>query len=440
MKASYYNIHFDHNDQKYIYNTLSTAIAEITPKLDSQLKNSKITEIDPEFLDALQESHFIVPKNSRESDEYLFFYDKMRYGDNARSIYLNLIPSYQCNLACPYCYEGQNKPHEIMSMDNLGIIEKFFENTIKNSNGMITQAVIRFYGGEPLLHKKHIFQFAKKTKEIANKYGIRIRYDMPSNFTIIDDEILQFIKDYNVTIQVSIDGTKDFHDKRRITKNGQGTYDQILQNLKRAKEFKASDNITIRINIDEKNIDSADECFGQLKKYAPYIYFGLLNEFSGYNDDFSKNCLSCDSYSSIMSQKLNPIAKKYGQEPVRPFGKHAPCVICTENKFFIDPELKVYKCEIIVNRDDCCVGIIDENGEFLPNENFYNQMSFTPRNFPECLECKLLPLCGGGCPAKKYINTNRTNGCFDQKNCDMTKDNLIEYLKFYVDNPADEEE
>ena len=67
-------------------------------------------------------------------------------------------------------------------------------------------------------------------------------------------------------------------------------------------------------------------------------------------------------------------------------------------------------------------------------------MAFTPRNFPECIKCKLLPLCGGGCPAKKYINTNRTNGRFDQKNCDMSEDNLIEYLKFYVDNPTEDED
>jgi len=34
------------------------------------------------------------------------------------------------------------------------------------------------------------------------------------------------------TVQVTIDGTKDIHDKRRTLEGGQGTYDVIMQNIK----------------------------------------------------------------------------------------------------------------------------------------------------------------------------------------------------------------
>lgn len=434
METSRYTIQFENNGKKYIYNTLSTAIAEINDDISNALASGNFSNVDEDFINALAESHFIVRDSNLEKYEYLFFYNSTRFNKSARSFYLNLIPSYSCNLACPYCYEGQSKQTTRISEENLYTIIKFYENHIHSSNGMINNAVIRFYGGEPLLNKDEIIKFAKETREISNKYNIHVRYDMATNFTCVDNEILQFIKEFNISIQVTIDGTKKSHDVRRITKDGKGTYDLIVQNLKKACDFGIKNNITIRINIDKNNLSEAEESINNIKCYSNYVYFGLLNEFEEYNDSFATHCVELKSYSSVLTQKLNPLLKKYGYSELVPFGKNSPCALVSENKFFIDDKLQVYKCEVIVNRDDTCVGVINKEGYFEPNLNYYQQMSVNPYNYKKCVDCKLLPLCSGGCPAKSYIHKKKHDGIFNDPFCEFTEQSLLDYLKYYLDN------
>lgn len=53
------------------------------------------------------------------------------------------------------------------------------------------------------------------------------------------------------SIQITIDGDRDCHDKR-ILANGQGTYDKILNNLALTKDY-LPENVSVRINVDKNN-------------------------------------------------------------------------------------------------------------------------------------------------------------------------------------------
>jgi len=92
----------------------------------------------------------------------------------------------------------------------------------------------------------------------------------------------------------------------------------------------------------------------------------------------------------------------------------------------------VYKCEILVNNKTTCVGKINDDGDFIPNALFYHQMNYSPQKFPECLKCKLLPMCATGCPAKSYISGKKSDGILERGHCEYTEEDLDRYLKFYV--------
>jgi uncharacterized protein len=116
----------------------------------------------------------------------------------------------------------------------------------------------------------------------------------------------------------------------------------------------------------------------------------------------------------------------------QPFGKMSPCSLSTENRYFIDCFLNVYKCELLINQPEAKVGTINSDGILIPNANYYHQMRHSPEMFPECMDCKLLPLCAGGCAAKPYIASERNDGKLDEKHCMFTESSLIAYLSNYI--------
>ncbi len=436
-KSSFYNHFFKVGDNAFVYNMLSTALLQLTDCVIEALKLGNIESIDHEtFLGLLQEG-VIVPHDMDEKQNYLYFYNRIRFGGSAKLLSITFLPTYGCNLACPYCLEGQNKSTKMISMEDVDKILMFAENTIQESrmHGVpIEQINAKMYGGEPMMHKKAMMYYFDKMNEIAEKYGCVIHNMMTSNFTLLDDDILEMIKKYHVIVQVTIDGTKEEHDKRRITHGGSGTYDVIINNLERMKNEGLEEDVVIRINIDKDNVDRAEEAMQNVCKYSPDVYFGLLEEFNGLNDNASENFISSKNGDEKITsiQKLNNLMRKYGYIVAEEFGKIAPCGMNIENKFYIDPYLNVYKCELLVNNPEVSVGVIDDNGNFMPNANFYKQMNHSPEKQQECMECQLLPMCASGCIAKEYIARGKKDGDLNLHYCMCNFKYLDAYLTGYV--------
>jgi len=434
-KFSFYNLVFGFGGKYYIYNTLSTALAELDKETFCLVQNNDIASLKPQYLEAMKEQHFIASKDAEEANEYLYYYNRTRFGKSSKTLSLNFIPTYNCNLACPYCLQGTNKENKRISLPDIDKIILFAEKTVTNSRENdvpVTRLYPHLFGGEPLLCKDATIYFTDALSQIAQKNHCEIFWSMTSNLTLLDDEFIAFIKKYKISTQVSIDGTKEQHDKRRFFKNGKGTYDIIINNLERLNSAGLKDYIVLRLNIDKNNLEDAEEIMQNVRNYSNDIYFGFLDTFVGYNDSFAQNCLSNEIYPEIVCGKFSAIYKKYNLPQAKSFGKMAPCSLCCENKFFIDCYLNVYKCEMLLNQPAASAGKINADGALVVNNGFYRQMSHTPANFPECLDCKLLPLCAGGCAGKAYVAAAKNDGKLDKKNCMFTESSLITYLTNYI--------
>lgn len=109
MKFSKYNILFEKNGKKYLYNILSTALVEINEKLFSAVGNNSIKQLSLDEVQQMQDLHFVVSKESIEENEYLYYFDSHRLSLAKKSFQLILLTTYNCNLKCPYCMQGQDK-------------------------------------------------------------------------------------------------------------------------------------------------------------------------------------------------------------------------------------------------------------------------------------------------------------------------------------------
>lgn len=119
-----------------------------------------------------------------------------------------------CNLACEYCYEEQNRPSKTMTYDD---IDRYFEYINEHS---APHSHIVLFGGEPLLYPNLIEYIVNK---VNNEYAYK-QYSMSMNtngLRLLEDEIYewykQLIKDKYIHLNISYDGP---HSHRRIDKRG----------------------------------------------------------------------------------------------------------------------------------------------------------------------------------------------------------------------------
>lgn len=82
------------------------------------------------------------------------------------------------------------------------------------------------------------------------------------------------------------------------------------------------------------------------------------------------------------------------------------------NSYIIGPEGEIYKCWEDVGNTDKVVGYITEK-EICNKPLFYRYLNDTSVfSNEECKDCKLFPMCSGGCGLLRYKNKYE-NGCFN---------------------------
>ena len=106
MKFSRYNIKFEVDCKVYVYNTLSTALVEINESIVDSIESNNISKLDSDYIHELSRLHFVVEDGANEEMEYMYYFNSMKYRMGAKSLGLIFIPTYSCNLSCPYCLQG----------------------------------------------------------------------------------------------------------------------------------------------------------------------------------------------------------------------------------------------------------------------------------------------------------------------------------------------
>lgn len=113
------------------------------------------------------------------------------------NILIELILTNKCNKRCNYCdLEFKNKSLNYSGLD-------LFISFLKNNKASYT---INFFWWEPLLEFKKIQYFVEKSREYV------FQYSLWTNGKLLTREILDFFKDNNIKIYLSIDNICSWND------------------------------------------------------------------------------------------------------------------------------------------------------------------------------------------------------------------------------------
>ena len=138
--------------------------------------------------------------------------------------------SNDCNLRCTYCYGQGGNYGASRCLMNSKTLKKSLEYCFKRFTPNEKISIV-FFGGEPLINSKIIFEAVEAINAFASKNGNTVRYSVTTNGTILNTELLNLFQKNDFIVTVSIDGGELIQNRNRPFATGKGSYDVISKNV-----------------------------------------------------------------------------------------------------------------------------------------------------------------------------------------------------------------
>ena len=444
MRPSAFNVRVPlASGEVFLMNTLTDAqavvsddVVELLDKLDAGTAGSAaVAGSDREALDTLVENGFLVRHLASERAELESYFAAFR--DDASQLRVTILTTLQCNFACDYCYQGEHagagRTADRMSIDTATQVAAWIARRVEEVQP--SRLVLTFFGGEPLLNVPAMFEIAGRSSKHAAARGVSQSVNIITNGLLLTPGIVETMLPLGLTgVKVTLDGDRDTHDRMRPMRGGQGTFDRIIENVRRVAPLVP---VTIGGNFD---MDTADrypvlldflkrqEFAGRINKVtfkpiirpaqaavpagviplqpvdsAPRPLGGSCMTAAGPSTGRSarSGCSPCDSC-DLVDDKMAFLREETQRRGFpAPDGVHmGPCEIFRRHSHTIGPDGSLYACPGFTGEYAMAVGHIDGRREA--------DHAATARRFEHlapwrhCGDCPFIPVCGGGCAVASH--------------------------------------
>ena len=327
--------------------------------------------------------------------------------DKVKALCLHV--SHDCNLRCKYCFADEGAYHaqrEVMSWETAKAAIDFLIR--KSGNRKVLE--VDFFGGEPLMNFDVVKKAVYYGKEEARKAGKRILFTTTTNGLLLDDETIAFLNEEMENVVLSIDGRKEVHDAVRKTVNGKGSFDAIIEKIKKFVAVRGDKHYYVRGTFTAKNLDFAEDV--------------LFLADSGFDSISLEPVVTEIPELQIKEEHLPAIEAEYERlcdaflereragKPFSFFHFHidlegGPCLekrvsACgAGNEYFsVVPSGDIYPCHQFAGEKEFLMGNVFA-GEIDPalRKKFAESCLFTRET---CKDCFAKFICSGGCSANNY--------------------------------------
>jgi uncharacterized protein len=190
--------------------------------------------------------------------------------------------------------------------------------------------------------------------------------------------------------------------------------------------------ITVRVNVDQDNVDGIPPLFQQLDeaglKGRIRLYFAAIYPYTEVCSDVEGSCLKGQNWAKLQSQlQFNSLERGYGGFGL-PESRFHHCMADNNQGWVISPDGLMFKCWNDVTQPKNAVFNLSTRKQTHNMKKVSERWkSWNPFKFTECVECRILPLCMGGCP---YLGLQQ-GSLYTHGYCKELKDNLQEVLATY---------
>lgn len=281
--------------------------------------------------------------------------------------YVELILTHNCNMNCNYCFENKNV-NEVKVMDSK-TVDILFDKLVFNSENK-NILTLNLFGGEPIMNstlsiRKYILE---KLKQKRNR---KIELTLVSNTYNVSENDLEWITEIKKYVehfswQVSLDSVKEYNDKNRIDIFNKGTFDKVIDNLKKISPIIGKENININSVITFDNIKG-------LPEWCIYLSDNILNKYANhfsFRIDQTRMTSMTLKERCMLSETFNSIVQLFFQNKIAPEVIRRVFNVNYETYFPFSSQRKL-SCGICNKQIS-----IDYNGDIIPCHYFDDEKLF----------------------------------------------------------------
>ena len=339
---------------------------------------------------------------------------------------LVISPTLECNASCHYCFESNVDKNS--NLNDVGEILRLVNRNIQKYKWLTLQ----WFGGEPLLEKKYLLSVSEKIRQICDENDVCFSGSIVTNGYLMSLDTAKELLDVGIKgAQVTLEGDQFFHDKVRKLSTGGKTFSRIVNNII---DINGLIDVKVRIHVTPYNIDSVKRLIKYLgeikiKNYVTEVYFSPVFNYKtcsgkeGFVHD-DKACFTVEGYAQI-----EPILHKAAKENNLPLpdifeSDFSVCTAVNKNSIIVNQDSALYKCYFDLGDKGESVGSLQSG---IEQSNVWNKWAEYPiPRDDECAECKLLPVCLGGCSKVWESSSSKNNSI-----CSTMKFNLAEMMNVH---------
>ncbi len=279
-------------------------------------------------------------------------------------LHLTIMPTEMCNLRCTYCYE--KFVNGTMSANVSSGIKKLIGKRIKE----LKVFDISWFGGEPLLAQNVIYDIMEYTNAIKHS-RLNLRSGMTTNGCLLDISTFKKLLKCGINkYQITFDGPKELHDRKRAAADGSGSFDRIWTNLESIRAAAGKFKIQIRLHLDYDNypyirqfIKDYTAAFKEDERFI--LFFRPLSRLGGKNDPELQIISTKDirHYTDETAEYLKTNNIRYQIMDDLP----AMCSAARLNSFGIRSNGNIHKCNVALEHKINLVGNINTDGTLSIN-------------------------------------------------------------------------
>lgn len=394
------------NLKRIIYSTRSGRVLVVSDKILQQIQAADYESVPDEVLSTMLKMEFLVPAEENEFSTILE--QNYVFNEEPEIASFTLQPGANCQLGCHYCGQKHTKDY---------LPESLYPKLIARVDEIMSRRKykalsITWYGGEPLMAIKQIRALSPMLLELAEKYKTKYMADMITNgLSLKPDLFTELVEQCKISkYQITIDGMKENHDTRRITKSGEATYDIIMDNIAKCCALPVYEKnnciINIRCNIDKSNYESVLPFIQTISEsefaskvslaFSPIVDWGDVKGSEGALDktDFAE--VEIDWYMEVLKRGI-----KVDVVPDRSYG---PCMVVNSESEVYDAFGNIFPCyefpyTEMYQTDKHIIGNLRFSSEtYNPNVMTRDWFEVVDEGKTWCKKCKFFPVCGGSCP------------------------------------------
>lgn len=393
----------------------------------SNIESGNVVNEDPDIESWIKTCIKEIPKGAKTNTKKIL----------KRQLQSIILPiAGTCNLKCPYCFARANRGNFAFPNYTEHDVDFILKQIDKHSHDIPINLI--FFGGEPMM-KYDIIKYT--INQIKTKYPhLKVGYSITTNGTLLNKERIQFMRENNFALLLSMDGYDNNFNYRKFI-NGKSSVNRVLKNIDLLKSMNMPFEIRATITSDNPYVFETHVFFEELE--SDYILAFAYSSENKLNEDL--NTFDTRSLSNIRNAYEKLLFyyrdKLKGKKPI--YNANIATMIKTFetrlhrdyicaagfNYFTVMADGSIYSCAHLMNNPQYIIGNISDFNSLINKR--INYIAKDIKTIRGCKDCWAKNICNGGCPSQKLSMNVKANEPLPVERCELEKIEAEFYIRIY---------